>query len=117
MYEMGLRRLFSDALASENNDKIVEKIRGYFNNEDWATIQGRYAWWVLGVIHLMEQEDCASLEVMTEKLQIHTAAGRPVRFGVPDQLNSESPDSWWQEEATKLGLTTEELRRQLALVN
>lgn len=48
---------------------------------------------------------------------IHTAAGRPVRFGVPDQLNSESPDSWWQEEATKLGLTTEELRRQVALVN
>jgi hypothetical protein len=69
MYEIGLRRLFSDAESTKNNDKIVEKIRGYFNNESWDRIQSRYAWWVMGVIHFMEQENCFSLEVMTEKLQ------------------------------------------------
>ena len=69
MYEIGLRRLFSSAEAARDNDKIVEKIRGYFNNESWSIVQSRYAWWVMGVIRFMEQEDCFSLEVMTEKLQ------------------------------------------------
>ena len=68
MYEMGLRRMLNDAIKS-GNPQLLEKIGRLFPNSDWETIQVRYAWWVSGVSRLMEHEPCASLEVVTEKLQ------------------------------------------------
>lgn len=68
MYEMGLRRMLHDAINS-GDPKLIERIRGLFNGEKWDTIQYRYGWWVVGVKLYMDQEKCASLEVMTERLQ------------------------------------------------
>ena len=68
MYEMGLRRMLNDATRS-GNPQLIERIRKLFPEGDWEIIQRRYAWWVTGVLHLMERESCASLEVMTEQLQ------------------------------------------------
>lgn len=68
MYEMGLRRMLDDANRS-GNSQLIERIKKLFNESSWETIQRRYAWWVAGVHRLMGQERCASLEVMTEKLQ------------------------------------------------
>jgi len=68
MYEMGLRRMLNDAING-GNPKLIEKISGLFNGDEWGPIQFRYGWWVIGVKLFMEQERCVSLEVMTEKLQ------------------------------------------------
>jgi hypothetical protein len=69
MYEMGLRRLFQDAEDSRDNRRLVEEIRDYFNGDPWDRIQNRYAWWIMGVLRFMEEENCSSVEVMTERLQ------------------------------------------------
>lgn len=46
-----------------------------------------------------------------------TPAGRPILCGVRAPLSHESPEAWWEEEATRLGLSVHALKEQIRLAD
>ncbi len=54
---------------------------------------------------------------MGRRILSQTLAGRPVVCGVRAPLTDASPEAWWEEEATRLGLSVYDLKEQVRLAD